>query len=75
MVASLREDDSMPTPEYFERKQNYIRKYNKAHYKTMSLTFRMDNPDEMEVYNHLRAQPSTASYLKALVKADIKKEG
>lgn len=65
----------MATPEYFERKQNYIRKYNKAHYKTMSLTFRIDSPDEMEVYNHLRAQPSTARYLKALVKADMKKEG
>lgn len=65
----------MPTPEYFVRKQNYIRKYNKAHYKTMSFSFRIDDEEDMEVYNHLRSQPSTAQYLKALVKADIKKEG
>lgn len=65
----------MPTAEYLERKQNYIRRYNKAHYKTMSFSFRIDDEDDMRVYNHLRSQPSTAQYLKELVKADMKKEG
>ena len=65
----------MPTPEYLERKKNYIRKYNKRHYRCMTICFRADNSDEMEVYEFLRSRYSTAQYIKDLARDAMKKEG
>ena len=64
----------MPTPEYEQRKRNYIRKYNKSHYRSMTICFRVDDPEEMEIYEFLRSRYSTAQYVKDLTKADMMKK-
>ena len=65
----------MPSPEYLERKKQYIQKYNKRHYRCMSICFKSDSPEEMEIYEFLRSRYSTAQYIKDLVKNEMKKEG
>ena len=64
----------MPTPEYMARKRKYIDEYNKRNYRSMSLTFRIDNPEEMEIYEFLRSRYSTVQYIKDLAKAAMEKE-
>lgn len=64
----------MPTPEYLAKKRKYIQAYNKRNYKSMSLTFRMDDPDEMAIYEFLRSRYSTVQYIKDLAKAAMEKE-
>lgn len=64
----------MLTPEYLIRKRKYIQTYNKKNYRSMSLTFRMDNPDEMAIYEFLRSRYSTVQYIKDLAKAAMDKE-
>lgn len=56
-----------------QNKLNYIRGYYKKTYSKICLTFRKDTPDEMEMIDFLRAQPSTVNYIKMLVKADMDK--
>lgn len=65
----------MPTEEYFKRKRGYIARYNRSHYKDINVKFKIDDPDQMRVYEFLRSQPSTAKYIKDLVEADMKKTG
>lgn len=64
----------MPTPEYLVRKRKYIQSYNKKNYRSMSLTFRVDDPDEMAIYEFLRSRYSTVQYIKDLAKAVMEKE-
>lgn len=64
----------MPTPEYLVRKRKYIQSYNKKNYRSMSLTFRVDDPDEMAIYEFLRSRYSTVQYIKDLAKAAMEKE-
>lgn len=52
----------------------YLREYAK-NYTTARITFRKDSREEMEVLEFLKAQPDTSAYLKALVKADMEKQG
>ena len=68
----------MPTEEYHKRKLRYIRQYNKNNYCSVTISFKKGDPAEMRIREHLRLQPSTAKYLKDLVKADMentKKDG
>lgn len=62
----------MPTQEYLARKRKYIQSYNKRTYRSMTICFRADNPDEMAIYSFLQSRYSTAQYIKDLVKADMK---
>lgn len=64
----------MPSEEYKKRKIEYIQKYNKSHYRSMTLTFRADDPMEMEVYEFLRSRYSTVQYIKDLARAAMGKE-
>lgn len=64
----------MPTPEYLERKRQYINRYNKKTYRSMTITFRMDRPEEMEIYEFLRSRYSTVQYIKDMAKAAMEKE-
>ena len=64
----------MPTQEYLERKRKYIQGYNKQNYKSMSIVFRKDDPDDMAVYEFLRSRYSTVQYIKDLAKAAMDKE-
>ena len=64
----------MPSEEYFKRKKSYIRKYNRKTYKTMSIMFRADDPEQMAIYEFLRSRYSTAQYVKDLAKAAMEKE-
>lgn len=64
----------MPTQEYLERKRKYIQGYNKQNYKSMSIVFRKDDPDDMAVYEFLRSRYSTVQYIKDLAKAAMAKE-
>lgn len=64
----------MPTTEYLARKRKYIQAYNKRTYRSMSLTFRADDPMDMEVYEFLRSRYSTVQYIKDLAKAAMDKE-
>ncbi len=61
----------MPTQEYFARKRKYIQRYNRGHYKTMTIQFRMDNPDDMEIYSFLQSQSSTVQFIKDLAKKQM----
>lgn len=64
----------MPTPEYYERKRKYIQRYNKSHYRSMSICFRADDPDEMELYTFLQSRYSTVQYIKDLARAAMERE-
>ena len=64
----------MPSEEYLKRKRSYIQKYNKNHYRSMTITFRADSPEEMEIYRFLQGRYSTVQYIKDLTKAAMEKE-
>ena len=64
----------MPTPEYLARKRKYIQSYNKKNYRSMNLTFRVDDPDDMAIYEFLRSRYSTVQFVKDLAKAAMDKE-
>lgn len=64
----------MPTQEYLARKRKYIQSYNKKNYRSMNLTFRADNPDDMAIYEFLRSRYSTVQFVKDLAKAAMDKE-
>ena len=61
----------MPSEEYKKRKRDYIQRYNKSHYRSMTITFRADSEDEMRIYSFLQGRYSTVQYIKDLVKADM----
>ena len=65
----------MASPEYLAKKQAYIKKFNKSHYKAMSLCFRTDNPEEMAMYDFLHSKYSMTQFVKDLVKNAMKNEG
>ena len=62
------------TEEYLRRKRAYIQSYNKKTYRSMSITFRVDDPDEMAIYEFLRSRYSTVQFIKDVVKEAMKKE-
>jgi len=64
----------MASEEYLARKRKYIQRYNKKNYRSMSITFRMDDPDEMEVFEFLRSRYSTVQYIKDMARAAMLKE-
>lgn len=64
----------MPTQEYLARKRKYIQSYNKKNYRSMNLTFRVDDPDDMAIYEFLRSRYSTVQFVKDLAKAAMEKE-
>lgn len=64
----------MPTQEYLARKRKYIQSYNKKNYRSMNLTFRVDDPDDMAIYEFLRSRYSTVQFVKDLAKAAMDKE-
>lgn len=63
----------MPTPEYLKRKREYIQRYNKKTYRSMTITFRADDPNDMAIYEFLRSRYSTVQYVKDLAKAAMEK--
>ena len=64
----------MATQEYMERKRKYIQSYNKGHYKTMTIQFRRNNPEDMAIYSFLQSRSSTVQYIKDLAKAAMENE-
>lgn len=64
----------MPTQEYLARKRKYIQSYNKKNYRSMNLTFRVDDSDDMAIYEFLRSRYSTVQFVKDLAKAAMEKE-
>lgn len=69
-----KEEKFMPTEEYYKRKRDYIKKYNKSNYCSMTIMFKKDDPEQMMIYDFLRSKYSTAQYIKDLAKAAMKKE-
>lgn len=47
---------------------NYIKNYNKQHYKSVNIMFRIDSSEEAEMLNFLHEQPSTMGFIKELIK-------
>lgn len=63
----------MPSEEYFIKKRKYINKYNSKNYCSISITFRKDDPKQMEICEFLKSRYSTTQYIKDLVAEDMKK--
>ena len=61
---------SKETKEY-QNKKKYIHNYTKEKYKTMLLSFRVD--EEMELLEFLKTKSSRSAYIKELIKKDMKK--
>ncbi len=54
----------MASKEYLDRKRNYIRKYNQKTYRSVNVLFRMDDPEQKELWDWLHTRYSTAGYLR-----------
>ena len=52
----------------YDSTKQAIAKYRKAKTKQFALTF---FPRDMELYEHLQAQPNKSAYIKALIAADM----
>lgn len=63
----------MPTEEYFERKKQYIKGYQKSHYANVSFNVRLDT--DKDIMDKLKSVPDKSNYLKTLIRDDIKKHG
>lgn len=64
----------MPTKEYKERKLNYIRRYNQAHYRSVNVLFRMEDDEQKAIWDWLHTKYSTAGFLRDLAIAAYRKE-
>lgn len=53
---------------------DYIKRYNAQHYTNISLKFRKDVDEDVEIVKFLRSQPSTAEYIRELVRKEMKKK-
>ena len=57
-----------------ENQLNYIREYNKGHYRSVNVMFRNDDPEQIELWDWLHSKYSTAGYLRDLALKEMKKE-
>lgn len=64
----------MASEDYKKRKRKYIHDYNKGHYRSMTISFRMDKPEDVEVYEFLRSRYSTTQYIKDLARKDMENQ-
>jgi len=55
----------------YENKKKYIHNYTKEKYKTMLLSFRVD--EEIELLDFLNTKTSRSAYIKDLIKKDMEK--
>lgn len=53
---------------------DYIKNYNKVHYRSMNVMFRIDDPEQMEAWEWLHTKYSTAGFLRDLAIKEMKKE-
>ena len=54
----------MPTEGYKKRKQDYIKKYNSQHYRSVNVMFRIDDPEQSALWDWLHTRYSTAGFLR-----------
>ena len=64
----------MPSKEYKERKIDYIRRYNQKHYRSVNVLFKLDDPEQVELWDWLHTRYSTAGALRDFAMAAMKKE-
>jgi hypothetical protein len=64
----------MPGEEYKIRKRNYITKYNKGHYRSINVLFRVDDEVQVELWKWLHTKYSTAGFLRDLALKEMQKE-
>ena len=62
------------TKEGKENKINYIKNYNKRTYRSVNIMFRVDNPEQKELWDWLHTRYSTAGFLRDLALDAMKKE-
>jgi hypothetical protein len=55
----------------YANKKKYIHSYTKENYKTMLLSFRVE--DEMYLLDYIKTKPSRSAYIKDLIKKDMEK--
>ena len=71
--------DNKYTEEGKKRKIQYIKNYNKKTYRSVNIMFRVDDPEQAELWDWLHSKYSTAGFLRDLafkaMEEDKKKKG
>lgn len=62
------------TAEGKKRKIQYIRNYNKKTYHSVNVMFRVDDPEQVELWDWLHSRYSTAGFLRDLAFEAMKKD-
>lgn len=73
-----KEKDTMPQTDTKKNKIAYIRGYNKSHYRSVNVMFRVDSPEDMAIWDFIHSKWSTAGFLRDLARKAMeaeKKEG
>ena len=61
----------MPTQDYKERKQAYIKRYIKEHYKLVTTKVCIEK--DADILAKLDSVPNKSEYIKSLIRADLAK--
>ena len=61
--------------EAMKRKKEYDKKYAKEHFQGKHITFNKDIPEEIELFEWIKAQPEQGNtYIKRLIREDMQRQ-